>query len=367
MRTNERGASQGWVGKGSRFALVSVAVAGLAGGHLLGAVGPAAAAQDLVFGTFNVCKTLCANPAPGWEDRRLKIGRVLTEYGLDVVGVQEATNYAVVHAPTQWADVQELMRPEGFVAPTFAQIDNACRRPRDARGELSGPSPCKNTAGLLFRASTVEQVLTPNGTSSAGITTTGAIAPVPGDAGLRSVMWAYLRGTNSTQPFLAISLHADTGKSQATENARMALGRGLAAWVATMNVAHGFGDVPAVLMADLNSFARRQPDGAQSQLRVTGWIDAFSAPTKRNIKYSTINYNPLLLDGSGFPYRPYVFHPTTRNALGAATRIDYIMSRGPGVQMLDYEVVIRLNPDGTFNEKYRGSDHQMVRATLRIQ
>jgi hypothetical protein len=35
-----------------------------------------------------------------------------------------------------------------------------------------------------------------------------------------------------------------------------------------------------------------------------------------------------------------------------------------GVTPLDYEVVIRLNPDGTFAQDYQASDHQMVRATL---
>jgi endonuclease/exonuclease/phosphatase family metal-dependent hydrolase len=328
---------------------------------------PAAAAQDLVFATFNVCKTLCAAPAPSWEERRLKVARVLTEYGLDVVGVQEATLHSVTYAPTQWADIQQLVRPAGYIAPEFPLSENACRRPRDLRGELSGPSPCKNTAGLLFRAATVEQVSSANGTPTAGITTTGAIAPVAGEAGIRSVMWAYLRGKNSTQPFLAVSLHADQNKDQATENARMALGRALGGWVSAMNAKHGFANAPAVLMADLNSFAKRQPDGVQAQLRTTGWTDSFTAPIKRNIKYSTINYNPALVDGTGFPRKPYVFRKTARNKIGAATRVDYIMSYGAGVQPLDYEVVIRLNRDGTFNEDYRASDHQMVRATMRVQ
>ena len=343
------------------------ALAGALGLALLGLVAPvepAAAAQDLVFGTYNVCKTACAAPAPGWDVRRSRVARVLTEFGLDVIGVQEATNYAVATAPTQWDDIRQLVASAGYLAPTFPATENACRRPRDLRGELSGPSPCKNTAGLLFRASSVQQAVSPTGTPTAGITTTGAIAAVPGDAGRRSVMWAYLQGKAGTRPFLAISLHADTAKDPATENARMLLGRSLAGWSAAMNAAHGFIGAPVVLLADLNSFAKRQPDGAQAQLRATGWTDAFTAPVKRNIQYSTINYNPALIDGSGFPARPYVFRKTARNRIGAATRIDYIFTIGG--TPLDYEVVIRLNPDGTFNEDYRGSDHQMVRATIRL-
>ena len=348
--------------RGPTIGLLAAAVGlGLA---VLAPAHPAAAAQDLVFATWNVCKTTCAAPAPSWEERRLAVARVITESGLDVVGVQEATNYAVANARTQWDDIRQLVGPAGYASPVFPASENDCRRPRDARGELNGPSPCKNTSGLLFRTATVGQAASANGTPTAGITTTGAIAPVPGDAGRRSVMWAYLQGRASTRPFLAISLHADTGKDQATENARMALGRGMAAWVAAMNAGHGFPGAPVVLMADLNSYAKRQPDGAQSQLRTTGWTDAFTAPTRRNIQYSTINDNPALVDGFGFPSRPYVFRPSQRNALGAATRIDYIFTIGG--TPLDYEVVIRLNPDGTFDERYRGSDHQMVRATIRM-
>ena len=40
------------------------------------------------------------------------------------------------------------------------------------------------------------------------------------------------------------------------------------------------------------------------------------------------------------------------------------MAKGGGLEVLDYEVVIRLNPDGTFNRDYQASDHQMVRATI---
>jgi hypothetical protein len=40
------------------------------------------------------------------------------------------------------------------------------------------------------------------------------------------------------------------------------------------------------------------------------------------------------------------------------------MAKGGGVQALDYEVVIRLNADGTFAADYQASDHQMVRSTM---
>mgnify|MGYP003342883276 CR=1 FL=1 len=117
-----------------------------------------------------------------------------------------------------------------------------------------------------------------------------------------------------------------------------------------MNAAHGMpATTPAVLMADLNSYAKRQPNGAQKILTNLGWQDSWNAPSRTNIQYSSINYNPQLADGSGFPAKPYVFKKSKRNPLGQATRIDYIMTLGPGVKAVDYKLVIYTNGDGTFN------------------
>ena len=130
---------------------------------------------------------------------------------------------------------------------------------------------------------------------------------------------------------------------------RQAFANNLGNWVNAMNSWHGMpATTPAVLMADLNSYAKRQPNGAQKILTNLGWQDAWNAPSKTNIQYSSINYNPLLADGSGFPAKPYVFKKSRRNPLGQATRIDYIMTLGPGVKAVDYKLVIYVNGNGTF-------------------
>ena len=105
---------------------------------------------------------------------------------------------------------------------------------------------------------------------------------------------------------------------------------------------------------------------SQKILTNLGWQDSWNAPSRTNIQYSSINYNPQLADGSGFPAKPYVFKKSKRNPLGQATRIDYIMTLGPGVKAVDYKLVIYVNGNGTFNQDYQGSDHQMIRATLQF-
>ena len=324
-----------------------------------------ATSGNLVFATFNVCKVACAAPAPSWDIRRDRVARVIGESGADVVGIQEATNNPTTAAKTQVADIQTLLAPAGYVSPFFTVDSNECRRPRDAQGELTGPSPCDNTAALLYRTATVEQVTTPTGLPSAGIVQVGSIAPgIDAVSAARSVAWAYLRGKNGVGPFLAISLHTDSNKDVVAENSRVAVGKALGGWVNWMNGIQGMGGTPAILMADLNSYAKRQPKGAQMELTSAGWIDAHSARSRRNIMYSTINYNPLLGDGAqGFPAAPYRFQKTKKNPKGEATRIDYIMGYGTGLRVIDYEVVIYLNGKA-FNTDYQASDHQMVKATF---
>ena len=324
-----------------------------------------AASGNLVFATFNVCKVDCAAPAPPWDIRRDRVARVIGESGADVVGLQEATNNPTTTAKTQVADIQALVAPAGFVSPVFTVDSNECRRPRDAQGELAGPSPCDNSAILLYRAATVEQITTPNGLPSAGIVQVGSIAPgLDPASAARSVAWAYLRGKNGAGPFLAISLHLDSNKEAIAENSRIAVGQALSGWVNLMNSVHGMSGTPTILMADLNSYAKRQPNGVQKGLTSAGWIDAHSARSRRNVQYSTINYNPLLGDGAqGFPAVPYRFQKSKKNPKGEATRIDYIMGYGAGLRVIDYEVVVYLN-GRAFNTDYQASDHQMVKATF---
>lgn len=325
---------------------------------------PAQADQALLtFASWNVCKVDCGPQAPSWDVRRERVALVINESGADVVGIQEATNNATTFAPTQLADIGDLIAPAGYRLPSYPDSANQCARPRNAAGRLAGPSPCDNTSALFYRTSTVEQVTLANGLPSAGIAQLGTLgAGQDANSAKRSVMWSYLQGRNGTGPFLAISLHTDTDKSGSGEASRIAIGQSLAGWVSSMNTIHGMTGTPAVLLADLNSYDVRQPQGIQKQLTNSGWVDAFSAPVKSNIRYSTINQSKKYRL-TGFPPAPRMQKKTKKNPLGAAPRIDYIMSFGPTVQPLTYEVVVYL--DGrSFDIAYQGSDHQMVKATL---
>jgi endonuclease/exonuclease/phosphatase family metal-dependent hydrolase len=325
----------------------------LAAGVVMATIGPAVASPataDLVFASYNVCKSNAGAPAPPWEVRRDRVARVIAESGADVIGLQEATWQPTAFAKTQLLDIQNLTAPAGYVAPTFSQGSNECA------WTAANPHKCTHTSALLFRSATVAQVTTPNGTPSAGVTFEGAIAGgLDADSASREVAWAYLRGLDGAGPFLALSIHTTTFKDAVHEASRVAFANALTGWVQSFNDAHGMAGVPVVLMADLNSYEMRQPQGAQKVLTTSGWHDAATAPSRRNTNYSSINYNPLRGD-TGFPVAPYRFNRD-------ATRIDYVLALG-NVVPLDYEVVLRLTPDGQFDPAYQGSDHQMIRAVL---
>lgn len=354
-------------------ALLSMVAAGAIVAPLL--VGAAAQAQvtgsvTVTAQTFNVCKggpdgsiAACTTPAPSWSIRRDRVANVIRAVGADVVGLQEATNYSTPNgAKTQQEDIRALAATIGYAQPEFdvAGPENECKRPRDADGELSGPSPCVNTSMLLFNTATTSAASIPDGSASGGVVMAGSIASgLDAESAPRSVAWAFLQKNGST--FLAISVHTSNAKTPEGEASRVTFAFGLAPWARALSANKGFpADLPVILLADLNSFHKRQPQGAQTALVNNGWTDSFSAPLQKNISYSTINYsadkrgNP-----QGFPAKPKLTKKTKNNKKAAATRIDYVLGLN-GVRFSRYEVVMFLNPDGTFNPDFQASDHQSV-------
>jgi endonuclease/exonuclease/phosphatase family metal-dependent hydrolase len=307
-----------------------------------GTAAAAPAPRSLMFATYNVCLVTCTAPAPSWSVRRDRVARVIEHSRSDVLSLSEATNikYGSI---TQWEDIQHLTAPFGYVAPHID--DDRCAR-----------LGCVHTARLMFKSTTVQQLHFPQ-LPSAGFWRVGDIAPAIETEGTRQVTWAYLKSVNGTGPFLAVAVHLSTFKTAAAEQHRLAFGHAVTAWAEAMNAARGLAGAPTVLMGDFNSYQFRQPQGVQQVLLDDGWGDAFDAPVRANIHINSINYTPT--QPSGWPRRPIY------NKWRPAARIDYIMFRG-AVKPLTYAVVVYTNPDGNFDNAYRGSDHLMVRGRLQF-
>lgn len=317
----------------------------------------------LVAASWNICKPQCAT-GPTWEERQQRLVNTFAYANADILGLQEVTNIRTSTHKTQLANVTSMLAPLGYSHPTYSVENNECRRPRDENNQLAGPSPCDNTAAIFFKNDRIQQVAADSET--AGITMISSIAPVALlESGARSVAWALLEDKKTGKIFLAISLHTSNAKTPEAETDRVILGQYLEPWSLAKAASLGHPNVPVILMADLNSYQKRQPNGIQTVLTNNNWVDSFSAPIKRNASYSTVNYRND--SRSGFPAKAKKFKKTKKNPQGYATRIDYVMALGPDVEFTEYETVIFLDSKNFFIKDYQASDHQMVKTVLTLR
>lgn len=174
--------------------------------------------------------------------------------------------------------------------------------------------------------------------------------------------YAFLRHRSSGAEFLAVSLHFEkqngTGGNGPDDRARNAAAAGLARWTRQRSAALGKPGLPTVLMGDFNTYLRKHPRGAEWVLMQRGFRNTDRARVRVGAHYPTVNKYPLDARWNGFPPRPRFF-------LEGGPQIDKIMTRGIG-RALRHEIYIRKSPGGRFDERFRSSDHNLVRATIPI-
>lgn len=304
---------------------------------------------NLTFATFNIAKP--NNTAvPAWKKRREAIGRTINESNSDVIGLQEATQIRVVGEGgarmTHWQDIQAMSAAGGYV-PTTTEVDT-CQ-----------PNSCIHSAHILYKADKVKQVDLPEGIPSAGQGRLTDIVDGLRYAKTREFSWAYLEGLNGTGVFLAVSLHLNNEKNARGKKDRELVGAAFTKWAEDLNKASGLEGVPMILMGDFNSYDNREPKGMLFELAEDGWLDSFNAPTNE-YKFFGDAYTTSYTGGnrSGWPKRPITSSDPVR--------IDYVMYKGEFLHADAYQVALRLNDDGTFDNNYRGSDHMMVQAIIRF-
>jgi endonuclease/exonuclease/phosphatase family metal-dependent hydrolase len=303
----------------------------------------------LTFATFNIAKP--NNTAvPSWKKRREAIGRTINESNSDVIGLQEATQIRVIgeggEGMTHWQDIQAMSAAAGYV-PTTTEVDTC------------DPNSCIHSANILYKADKVKQVDLPEGIPSAGQGRLTDIVDGLRYAKTREFSWAYLEGLNGTGVFLAVSLHLNNEKNARGKKDRELVGGALTKWAEDLNKASGLEGVPMILMGDFNSYDNREPKGMLFELAEDGWLDSFSAPTNEYKFFGdayTTSYTGS--NRSGWPKRPITSSDPVR--------IDYVMYKGEFLNADAYQVALRLNEDGTFDNNYRGSDHMMVQAIIRF-
>ncbi|MCB0898212.1 MAG: endonuclease/exonuclease/phosphatase family protein [Actinobacteria bacterium] len=296
---------------------------------------------QITVATYNVCKVSCMGGRFSWAKRRKAIARTVAAAHPDVLAVQEAPTLPW-RGTTQWADLTRVLSRRGY-------------RPTSTRDGCS--AGCTRGAHLYFdpgrvrlfgtsrRATGMESQRRLSGTAWGGIQD-------------RNLSWAYLQDIASGGVFLAVSLHLPNEKTQRAEVVRRSTAAGVASFVQRLNAGRGLSGIPVIVMGDLNSYASRQPKGAQQVFQEAGFVDAFDAPERINGRYPTANYTPATRHWHGFPPSPFRYS-------GWASRIDYVLAAN-GVRPRSYEVFLKLRADGRFDNRFRGSDHNLVRARLSI-
>lgn len=304
-------------------------------------------APFLGFATWNIAKST-NRAVPAWSKRRLAIQRTINESGSDVVAVQEATQHPVRgeggKSMSQWSDVKAMAAKGGYVS-TKAEVDS-CRR-----------NKCIHSGHILYKKATIRQVDLPGKLPSAGQGRLSEIATGLHYARNREFAWAYLEGLNGAGKFLAISVHLNNETNSIGKEDRQRVGRALTKWATALNKKSGMDNVPMILMGDFNSYVKREPKGMAFQLGKAGWLDTYNSKND-DMKFYEKAYTTSYTKGnrSGWPSKPITS--------GKPVRIDYIMYKGKALRADIYAVVLKLKSDGTFDNRYRGSDHMMVQATI---
>lgn len=294
---------------------------------VLGGIAPArpalADAPVITVATYNVCKRTCGSGRYDWHHRRAAVVRNIAASGADVVAVQEAAG-----------TVRQIARR----LPGYALVTTStggCGR------------GCTQDSFVLVRSATVAAV-------GQGGTTLSAISGLRWSGTFdRGWSWAYLVQRATGARFLVASVHLPNGKNSRMEQLRRAAAAGVVSKLRSNAAARGLSGITTIVAGDLNSFARRQPQGAQRVLQQAGFRDVHSAPDRNNAKVPTVNVTGRFRNP--FPVRPFRF----RNP----ARLDYVLfDRGVALR---YEVFLRLR-HGRFDNRYRGSDHNLVLGTVRL-
>ncbi len=374
---------------------------------------PAKPEPVLTFATYNVCKTSCGTGKFAWDRRRTATVRTILSARPDMLALQEADNsywfyetelgkhgYArlvpdVDNCSDECVPDSQLFYRTSSVTPVVTEVRNDPRPAVCEASPVEGPLEPEYPdlppepdwyadAGEWARWYEVRDRLeaeydaayqayqaalrvwfdagcpayttwTPlrsvgGASQSLAAWATTALADSVQD---RNLMWGLFRDRRSGGAFLAASIHLPNEKSPKAERYRKHLARTVKPQLQQWRDQVGAPSVPTVLMGDLNSFAYRQPRGAHWILGKQGFRDAYSAPRKVNGDVTTVNTGATTRDA--FPPKPR----RSKNP----TRIDYVLVDGG--KALRYEVHLRLK-GARFDNRYRGSDHNLVKATLKL-
>lgn len=305
------------------------------------------ARDEVTFASWNVLSTTASASFPGrtWADRADAVEAGIRYAAADVLAVQEAA--ASARGGRQY---QELA----------ARLTGTYRPAVPVEQLAAAPTPTSGTAGesrsdhLLYRPERVSVV-------RSGVQSTRALIPgTPWDPSRydRAFEWALLRSTATGTRFYVASVHLEQGHSATIVRMRRDAAAAVRSFLARRAAADGLPDAPVVVLGDLNSSVQAYPTGPQADFAAAGYVNATATTRAVRREDTTANTRSAATD-HGFPTKPYRYTYT-------GSHIDYILVRHAG-GVVAYRNQMILTATGAFDERYRGSDHNLQWARIRIR
>lgn len=372
----------------------------------------AAATRSLQFATWNFCNHTC----PNYDSRVKALTRTIALTRPDVLALQEVdvrgrrlervagalaaigyqnTDPTISDTCPQkceshiFVDLTKFEVPGRDLAPTLsdrcrnlltpafrhAEVDGLRQKIQRIRDEYAGTKPSDTARWQRYQAELdavheQQDALTAEieGCRQQEATVRNYRSPTFGVLhldGLRSgargnpAAFAVIRDRRTGATLMAVSLHLYTRSKEGDSNrGRNEAVRGVADWTAQREAQLGLVGLPTFVMGDFNTYERKQPRGPDWTLQRMGFRNADQAKVRVGARYPTVNRMPMDAKWKGFPPRP-------RKFLAGGPQIDHIMSRG-APRAVKFEVFIRLTKGGHFDERYRASDHNLVRALIPV-
>ena len=267
-----------------------------------------------------------------WEKRRAAVVNAITYADADIIAVQEATT--AKEADTNTRQIEGLVSKLGG--------DYRLAYAASSIGNVEGWAT--KGAHLIVRKDRVNVL-------SSGLTSINGIVSKEHRLDKnRFFAWAHVEDLTTKQRTWVASLHLENDKFGSAKQRRAAA----LAIDDLLTRKRGSASEPIILMGDLNSDVVRHPSGPTTALVERGYVDTLSGPRATGSRWSTSNNQNSAKDG-GYPDKPFRY-------AYAPTRIDYVFVKdAAGVRQHTNQVILT---GGKFDDRYRGSDHNLQHADI---
>jgi len=304
----------------------------------------------VTFATWNVASSTATANIPGrsWDKRKTAVKNGILKANASVVAVQEAA--ASLSSGQQF---QELTR---LVSPTYRSAVSSTTlyttQTQITAAKKLGTAGVSRSDQILYKPADVRLI-------ASGVQSTRALArSATWDKTKfdRQFTWARMSSNATGHQFYVVSTHLEKGTSSTLQKMRKAAAAGVRSFMAAKAKADGQPNAPIVVLGDFNSDTR-WTSGPQADMVKAGYTSATNAASTTRRKDTTSNSHNASKD-KGYPVKPYKYAYT-------GTRIDYIfVKNGSGVSTFVNQMI--LTSSGKFDERYRGSDHNLQWARIRV-